>query len=68
MWRAYDEYGNLTYTFVESLAEMFPYYAMRTVGGFIFFLGACLMLFNITVTIRKVETNPASDMSKVAVI
>jgi cytochrome c oxidase cbb3-type subunit 1 len=68
MWRAYDEYGNLTYTFVESLAEMFPYYAMRTVGGFIFFLGACLMLFNITVTIRKVETNPASDMSNVAVI
>jgi cytochrome c oxidase cbb3-type subunit 1 len=68
MWRAYDEYGNLTYTFVESLAEMFPYYAMRTVGGFIFFLGACLMLFNITVTIRKVKTNPASDMSKVAVI
>ncbi|MBT3504662.1 MAG: cytochrome-c oxidase, cbb3-type subunit I [Piscirickettsiaceae bacterium] len=68
MWRAYDEYGNLTYTFVESLAEMFPYYAMRTVGGFIFFLGACLMLFNITVTIRKVQANPASDLSKVAVI
>jgi cytochrome c oxidase cbb3-type subunit 1 len=53
MWRAYDDYGNLAYTFVESVAQMHPYYAMRAVGGLIFFLGACVMLFNITVTIRK---------------
>jgi len=53
MWRAYDDYGNLAYTFVESVAQMHPYYAMRAVGGLIFFLGGCIMLFNITVTIRK---------------
>lgn len=60
MWKAYDDYGNLAYTFVESVAQMHPYYAMRTVGGFIFFSGALLMLFNITVTIRKAKTNPAN--------
>ncbi len=53
MWGAYDEYGTLQYTFAESVAAMHPYYAMRALGGFIFFSGACLMLFNIIMTIRQ---------------
>lgn len=52
MWRAYDEYGNLSYTFVESVAQMHPYYVMRAAGGFIFFCGAVIMLFNVIRTIR----------------
>ena len=36
MWRAYDEYGTLAYTFAESVEAMHPYYAMRAVGGMIF--------------------------------
>jgi cytochrome c oxidase cbb3-type subunit 1 len=63
MWRAYDDYGNLAYTFVESVAQMHPYYAMRAIGGFIFFLGACVMLFNITVTIRKAVANPSAQQA-----
>lgn len=60
MWRAYDDYGNLAYTFVESVAQMHPYYAMRAVGGLVFFLGAVVMLFNVTVTIRQaVKQNKA---------
>lgn len=61
MWRAYDDYGNLAYTFVESVAQMHPYYAMRAVGGMIFFSGACLMLWNVLVTIylAKRATGPA---------
>ena len=51
MWRAYDEYGNLSYTFVESVAQMHPYYIMRAMGGFIFFCGAVVMLFNVITTI-----------------
>jgi len=53
MWRAYDEYGTLAYTFVESVAAMHPYYAMRAVGGGIFLLGAIIMLFNVLMTVRK---------------
>jgi cytochrome c oxidase cbb3-type subunit 1 len=53
MWRAYDEYGTLAYTFAESVEAMHPYYAMRAVGGAIFLLGVVLMLVNIVMTVRK---------------
>ncbi len=66
MWRAYDEYGNLAYTFVESVAQMHPYYAMRAVGGFIFFTGAVIMLYNVTVTIRQAVAKPSAEMATAA--
>jgi cytochrome c oxidase cbb3-type subunit 1 len=53
MWRDYDEYGALTYTFVESVSAMHPYYAMRVVGGAIYNLGAWIMLFNVVMTVRQ---------------
>jgi len=56
MWRDYDEYGALTYTFVESVSAMHPYYAMRVVGGVIFNLGAWIMLFNVVMTVRQAST------------
>ncbi len=52
MWRDYDEYGTLTYTFVESVSAMHPYYAMRAIGGAIFNLGAWICLYNIVMTVR----------------
>jgi cytochrome c oxidase cbb3-type subunit 1 len=53
MWRAYDEYGTLAYTFVESVDAMHPYYAMRAIGGMIFLFGAIVMLFNVLMTVAK---------------
>jgi len=53
MWRDYDEYGALTYTFVESVSAMHPYYAMRVVGGAIYNLGAWIMLYNVVMTVRQ---------------
>ncbi|AHF02008.1 cytochrome oxidase subunit I [Thiomicrospira aerophila AL3] len=55
MWRAYDEYGMLAYSFVESVAAMHPYYVMRTMGGILFTSGAALMLFNIIMTIKMAK-------------
>jgi cytochrome c oxidase cbb3-type subunit 1 len=52
MWRAYDEYGTLAYTFAESVSAMHPYYAMRAAGGVLFTLGAVVMLYNMVMTIR----------------
>jgi len=43
----------LTYTFVESVSAMHPYYVMRAVGGAIFNLGAWIMLFNVVMTVRQ---------------
>ena len=53
MWRDYDEYGTLSYTFVESVSAMHPYYAMRAIGGLIFNLGAWIALYNIIMTVRQ---------------
>ncbi|HHL45070.1 MAG TPA: cytochrome-c oxidase, cbb3-type subunit I [Gammaproteobacteria bacterium] len=52
MWRDYDAFGTLSYTFAESVAAMHPYYVMRAVGGAIFWAGAAVMLFNMIMTIR----------------
>jgi cytochrome c oxidase cbb3-type subunit 1 len=53
MWRAYDEYGTLAYTFAESVSAMHPYYVMRASGGVLVFIGAVIMLTNIISTIRR---------------
>jgi cytochrome c oxidase cbb3-type subunit 1 len=66
MWRAHDDYGNLAYIFVESVAQMHPYYVMRAVGGLIFFLGAVVMLYNVTVTIRQAIAKPSPEMATAA--
>ncbi len=53
MWRDYDEFGTLTYTFAESVAAMHPYYAMRAIGGAIYWLGGVIMLYNVIMTVRQ---------------
>ena len=56
MWRAYDEYGTLAYTFAESVSAMHPYYVMRATGGVLVLTGAIIMLINIVSTIRRSES------------
>ncbi|CAK0761786.1 Cbb3-type cytochrome c oxidase subunit CcoN1 [Gammaproteobacteria bacterium] len=55
MWRSYDEFGSLSYTFVESVAAMHPFYAMRAAGGLIFVSGAVIMLYNTIMTISSAK-------------
>ncbi len=66
MWRAYDEYGTLAYTFAESVEAMHPYYAMRAVGGAIFLLGAVIMLYNIIMTVRKSVSSGSLQSARTA--
>ena len=33
MWRAVDEYGNLMYSFIDTVNVLHPYYTIRTVAG-----------------------------------
>ena len=66
MWRAYDEYGTLAYTFAESVEAMHPYYAMRAVGGMIFLLGAVLMLFNILMTVPRPSSEGSVQKARTA--
>jgi len=66
MWRAYDEYGTLAYTFAESVEAMHPYYAMRAVGGGIFLFGAVVMLYNTVMTIRKSVSEGSLEQARTA--
>jgi cytochrome c oxidase cbb3-type subunit 1 len=66
MWRAYDEYGTLAYTFVESVDAMHPYYAMRAVGGAIFLTGAVLMLINVVMTVRQSVSQGSLQQARAA--
>ncbi len=51
MWRAVNPDGTLTYSFVESVAAMHPFYVVRTLGGLFFLSGMLLMAYNIWKTI-----------------
>ena len=52
MWRAVNEDGTLTYTFVESVKATYPYYVIRLAGGVLVLSAACcVMAWNMAKTI-----------------
>jgi len=51
MWRAVNDDGTLTYSFVESLEATYPYYGVRLLGGVLFLGGMIIMLYNVLKTI-----------------
>src|SRR6187551_3321057 len=57
MWRALNDDGTLTYTFVESLKATYPYYAIRLLGGVLFLSSMFIMAYNVLRTVR--ESKPA---------
>lgn len=63
MWRAVNDDGTLTYSFIESVAATYPYYAVRLVGGLLFFAGMLIMAYNVWRTIRPVEPAKAATPS-----
>jgi len=52
MWRAYDQFGFLQYSFVETVAAMHPYYLIRAAGGLLFLLGSLILVYNVWRTIQ----------------
>ena len=63
MWRAINSDGTLTYSFVESVQAMHPFYIVRAGGGALFLLGMLIMAYNLAKTIAQgkaaVATIPA---------
>ena len=66
MWRAFDQYGNLQYSFVESVAAMHPFYAMRAIGGMFFLTGMVMMFVNVAMTIRQARGETAELEAKMS--
>jgi cytochrome c oxidase cbb3-type subunit 1 len=66
MWRAVNEDGTLTYSFVESLQAMYPFYMVRFLGGAIFLIGVVLMGYNLYKTIAGTKAAEAAIPAPVA--
>ena len=60
MWRATNGDGTLTYSFVESVQAMHPYYIVRFMGGVFFLLGTIVMAWNIWKTIAGAKPATAT--------
>ncbi|MNM69774.1 hypothetical protein D3C81_813870 [compost metagenome] len=52
MWRAVNEDGTLTYSFVEALEASHPGFLVRMIGGAFFLTGMLLMAYNTWRTVR----------------
>jgi cytochrome c oxidase, cbb3-type, subunit I len=63
MWRAVNEDGTLTYSFVEALQASHPGYLVRSIGGLFFLTGMLLMAFNVWQTVRKGSAVKAAEPS-----
>jgi cytochrome c oxidase cbb3-type subunit 1 len=63
MWRAFNDDGTLTYSFIESLVATYPYYAIRLFGGVLFLSGMFFMAWNTWKTLggKAMKPVPASE-------
>jgi cytochrome c oxidase cbb3-type subunit 1 len=64
--RAFDEYGNLAYTFIETVSFLHQPYVVRVIGGLFFVTGMVLMTINAFMTIRKSRREQAELEAKLA--
>jgi cytochrome c oxidase cbb3-type subunit 1 len=55
MWRAVNEDGSLTYSFVEAMEASHGGYLVRFLGGVIFLSGMLFMAYNVYMTVRQKE-------------
>ncbi|HVP32270.1 MAG TPA: cytochrome-c oxidase, cbb3-type subunit I [Steroidobacteraceae bacterium] len=58
MWRAVNDDGTLTYSFIESVKATYPFYLVRLMGGALFFSGMWIMAYNVWMTIRGETPQP----------
>ncbi|DAB38441.1 MAG TPA: cytochrome-c oxidase, cbb3-type subunit I [Sulfuricurvum kujiense] len=66
MWRAHDEFGNLAYSFIDTVTVLHPYYTIRAVGGTLYLVGMFLFAYNMYKTMtssRRVEESELQNAS-----
>jgi cytochrome c oxidase cbb3-type subunit I len=66
MWRATNDDGSLTYSFIEALNATYPYYAVRLVGGLMALAGMGMMAWNVWKTVAGQSRVPASAIPEPA--
>jgi cytochrome c oxidase cbb3-type subunit 1 len=53
MWRAVDEYGNLMYSFIDTVTVLHPYYAIRALSGVMYLIGFLMFAYNMFKTMTS---------------
>jgi len=68
MWRAVDEYGNLMYSFIDTVTVLHPYYAIRALAGVLYVTGFVMFAYNMikTMTSSRVLTEEPQFRSPMA--
>ena len=69
MWRAHDEFGNLAYSFIDTVTVLHPYYIIRAVGGSLYLFGFGLFIYNVVKTMtsgRRVEVSELQNRTPMA--
>ncbi len=66
MLRSFDDFGNLAYTFVETVAFLHQPYVVRALGGAIFVLGVAVMAYNVAMTIHRARIEAAELEARIA--
>jgi len=56
MWHSLNPDGSLTYSFMEVLTEMYPYWTIRAISGVIYLAGVLVFIYNLYMTARSEET------------
>lgn len=57
MWHSMNADGSLTFTFVETLAQLYPYWTIRAVSGVIYLAGVLVFIYNLIMTARSPEVS-----------
>ena len=64
MWKQFTPDGFLQYTnFLETVTQIIPMYALRAVGGTIYFLGLFVMIYNLFKTMRNGQFSREEESS-----
>ena len=66
MLRAFDDFGSLAYTFIETVSFLHKPYVVRALGGAFFVAGVLVMAYNIFMTIRQASREEAVIEAKLA--
>ncbi|MBK6757182.1 MAG: cytochrome-c oxidase, cbb3-type subunit I [Agitococcus sp.] len=63
MWRAVNDDGSLTYSFVESVVASHPYWLGRFIGGSLYLSGMFVMAYNVAMTVMNKQPVDADKLS-----
>jgi cytochrome c oxidase cbb3-type subunit 1 len=65
MWRAVNDDGTLTYSFVESVKATLPFYLIRLVGGLLYLGGMVVMTWNMfkTIAAGRAVSDPVPQLA-----